>query len=287
MIFFTTQEIEQWINEDAPLADLTSHLLKIGSQPSRLTVVTRHPTRMALTEEAGRIFELLGCRITEQTASGKDVPAKTVILAAEGPAGALHRGWRVAMNLLEYMCGVATHTAEMAAKVRECADIPLLVTRKHPPGLKKPLLKAVLAGGAYPHRLGLSETILIFENHLRLLGGRAQLPALLAGMRAAAREHKITVECDDLEQAVQAAEAGAESVQFDKTPPERLAEWCAALKARFPRLTVLSAGGVGPGNVQAYARTGVDGIVLSSLYHAKPADLGVTIELLPSDRGGS
>ncbi len=280
MIFFTTQEIEAWINEDAPLVDLTCHLLNIGSQPARLTVVTRHPARLALTEEAGRLFELLGCQIAKLMESGKDVPAKTVILEARGPAAALHRGWKAAMNLLEHMCGVATHTAEMVRLVRECSGIPLLVTRKHQPGLKKPLLKAVLAGGAVPHRLGLSETILIFANHLRLLGGREQLPALLAQMKAAACEHKIGVECDDIGQAVQAAQAGADSIQFDKVSPELLTAWCAELKSRFPQLAVLCAGGVGAGNVQAYARSGVDGIVLSSLYHAKPADLGVTIEPL-------
>ncbi|MCI5168022.1 MAG: ModD protein, partial [Candidatus Electrothrix sp. GM3_4] len=51
MIFFTTEEIEQWINEDAPLVDLTSHLLKINNQPAVLQVQTRHPIRVALTEE--------------------------------------------------------------------------------------------------------------------------------------------------------------------------------------------------------------------------------------------
>jgi molybdenum transport protein len=76
---------------------------------------------------------------------------------------------------------------------------------------------------------------------------------------------------------VQTAEAGADAVQFDKVPPDQLTPWCAELKARFPGLIVLSAGGVGPKNVQDYARTGVDGIVLSSVFHAKPADLGVTI----------
>ncbi|XOF34634.1 MAG: hypothetical protein ACL93V_04915 [Candidatus Electrothrix sp. YB6] len=164
--------------------------------------------------------------------------------------------------------------------MKSCSNIPLLVTRKHQPGLKKPLLKAVLAGGAIPHRLGLSETILIFENHLNLLGGREALPGLLAGMKAAACEQKITVECDDLEQAVQAAEAGTDVVQFDKVPPEQLSGWCAELKVRFPGLIVLSAGGVGPKNVQDYARTGVDGILLSSVFHVKIADLFVIIELL-------
>ncbi|XOF34635.1 MAG: hypothetical protein ACL93V_04920 [Candidatus Electrothrix sp. YB6] len=59
MIFFTTEEIEQWINKDAPMLDLTSHLLGINNQPGILQVTTRHPTRLALTEEAGRIFEIV------------------------------------------------------------------------------------------------------------------------------------------------------------------------------------------------------------------------------------
>lgn len=277
MIFFTTQEIEAWINEDASMLDLTGYLLRINKQPGILQVMTRHTTRVALTEEAGRIFEIIGCRISKLVPSGQDVPEKTVILTVEGPAEALHRGWKVAMNLLEYMCGVATRTAEMVNKVEECGNIPLLVTRKHQPGLKKPLMKAILAGGAIPHRLGLSETILIFENHLNLLGGRKALPKLIDDMKAAACEQKITVECDDMDQAVQAAEAGTDAVQFDKVSPEQLTAWCAELKARFPGLIILSAGGVGPKNVRDYARTGVDGIVLSSVFHAKPADLGVTI----------
>ncbi|MCI5168341.1 MAG: hypothetical protein D3903_20175 [Candidatus Electrothrix sp. GM3_4] len=143
-------------------------------------------------------------------------------------------------------------------------------------------MKAILAGGAYPHRLGLSETILIFENHLNLIGGREALPGLLADMKVAACEQKITVECDNLEQAVQAAEAGTDSVQFDKVSSGKLKTWCPELKARFPNLIILSAGGVGPNNVQDYARTGVDGIVLSSVFHAKPADLSVTITPAPA-----
>jgi molybdenum transport protein len=98
-------------------------------------------------------------------------------------------------------------------------------------------------------------------------------------MKATACEQKITVECDDLDQAVQATEAGADAVQFDKVSPQDLSIWCSELKASFPNLIILSAGGVGPQNVQDYARTEVDGIVVSSVFHAKPADLGVTISL--------
>lgn len=280
MIFFQTHEIEAWINEDAPLVDLTGHLLGVESQTAELTVRTRHSTRLTMMEEAARIFEILGAEVVHCAQSGQDVDAGAVILEAVGRADALHRGWKVAMNLLEYLCGVATHTAQMVAQVKAVANIPLLVTRKHIPGMKKPMSKAILNGGAHPHRLGLSETILVFENHLNLIGGREALNEKIPAMQAAACEKKISVECDTIEQAQQAAQAGADLIQFDKVAVETLQTWVTQLKQTYPALKVVIAGGVNPQNVEAYAQSGVDGIVLSSVYHAKPADLGVTIELL-------
>lgn len=282
-MFFQTHEIEHWINEDAPMLDLTSQLLGIGAQPSVLTVQTRQPTRVALTEEAARLFALLGAEVVTMLPSGTQVPAGTVILTIHGTAEALHRGWKVAMNLLEHACGIATRTAEWVAQVQAARDVPLLVTRKHLPGAKKIMTQAILAGGAHPHRLGLSETILIFENHLNLLGGRSALPALISQMRAAACEKLIAVECDDLPQAEQAMAAGAEIIQFDKVSPEHLTLWCAALRRIQPGIRILAAGGLRLDNLQSYALSGVDGLVLSSLYHAPPADLGVRISLRDDD----
>jgi len=278
MIFFQTHEIEAWINEDAPLVDLTSHLLAIDHQPAMLTVRTRHDTRLTMMEEAARIFEILGAQVIHQRPSGEQAQTQQIILQVTGRADALHRGWKVAMNLLEYFCGIATHTAAMVTSVKAVSEIPLLVTRKHLPGMKKPMIKAILSGGAHPHRLGLSETILIFENHLNLIGGREALAAKIPRLKTAACEKKIAVECDTLEQALQAAQAGAELIQFDKVAVEPLIESVKRLKQAFPTLTVVIAGGITPENIQSYAQTGVDGIVLSSVYHAKPADLGVTIE---------
>ena len=280
MIFFSNAEIESWINEDAPMLDLTSHLLGIGAQPAALTVRARHPVCVALTEEAGRLFELLGAEVSLLAPSGRRMEQGDTVLAVRGRADALHRGWKVAMNLLEHACGVATRTAEMVDKVHVAANIPLLITRKHLPGVKKTLTKAILAGGAVPHRLGLSETILIFENHLNLLGGRARLPELICGMKASACEKKIMVECDTLAQAMQAIEAGADGIQFDKASPAQLMDWCEQIRNRDPSIAVLAAGGIRPDNAEDYALTGVHGLVLSSVYHAPPADLEVRIVAL-------
>lgn len=279
MIFFQTHEIEAWINEDAPLLDLTSQLLEIHDQPAVLTVCTRHATRLTLMEEAARIFELLGAHVCQQRLSGEHVEAKQVILQVQGRADSLHRGWKVAMNLLETFCGIATQTAQMVADVEAVSTVPLLVTRKHIPGIKKPVIKAILSGGAHPHRLGLSETILVFENHLNLIGGREALATKIPQLKAAACEKKIAVECDTLEQALQAVQAGADLIQFDKVEANQLTNWVTYLKNHQSTLSIVIAGGITPNNIQDYAQTGVDGIVLSSVYYAKPADLAVTIEL--------
>ena len=280
MIFFQTHEIEAWINEDAPMVDLTSHLLGIEQQSAELSIKTRHPTRLTLMEEAARIFEILGARVVHCSHSGQDVDSDTLILQVVGRADALHRGWKVAMNLLEYLCGVATHTAQMSSQVASVSAIPLLVTRKHLPGMKKPMIKAILNGGAHPHRLGLSETVLVFENHLNIIGGRDALAHKIQAMKHAACEKKISIECDTLQQAEQAAAAGTDLIQFDKVPVAKLTAWTAQLKQSHPNLQIIIAGGVTADNVKAYAQSGVDGIVLSSVYHAKPADLGVTIQPL-------
>ncbi len=278
MVFFHTRDIEAWIEEDAPSIDLTTELLGIASIPAVLRVRPREAVRVALTEEAARIFEVLRADVTHVLPSGSDAEPGTLLLEARGDAGALHRGWKVAMNLLEHGCGVATRTAAFVERARVVSDVPILATRKHWPGIKKPLVKAVVAGGGHPHRLGLSETVLIFENHVRLLGGRAALATAIGRIRAAACEKKIGVECHDRVQANDAIAAGADMVQFDKVPAVALAEMCAELKRAHPGVTLLAAGGIDLGDVAAYAASGVDGIVLSSVYAAKPSDLSVTIE---------
>ncbi len=109
-----------------------------------------------MMEEAARIFETpRRQKVTHLSASGTDADTDSLILEAEGRADALHRGWKVAMNLLEYLCGISTLTAQLVEQVQQVGDIPLLVTRKHLPGMKKPMIKAILSGGAHPHRSGI------------------------------------------------------------------------------------------------------------------------------------
>lgn len=139
--------------------------------------------------------------------------------------------------------------------------------------------EATLAGGAMPHRLGLGETILVFPQHRALLGGWDEVGQAVARHKHAMCEKKIVIEADGLDEARRAIEAGADVVQFDKVPPETLARIVPELRAAHPGVPLLAAGGIHAGNAAAYAATGVNALVTSSLHYAKPADIGVKIEL--------
>lgn len=277
-VFFDHATIDAWIAEDAPLLDLTTHLLAIGHQPARMSLKMRGDGVAACTEEAARVVQHCGGAVRSTVSSGSRVTAGDVLLVATGEAAGLLRAWKVAQNLLEYACGVASATARMVQAVQAAAPgVAVLTTRKHAPGLRRLALKATLSGGAFPHRLGVSETVLVFEQHRALVGNWDVLQQRLAKVGHAMAEKKCVIEAQSLEEAWAAVAAGADVLQFDKASPEQLRAWCPALRAKYPQVGLLAAGGINASNAADYAATGVDALVTSSLHYAPPADIGVTV----------
>ncbi|PVY55255.1 MULTISPECIES: ModD protein [unclassified Simplicispira] len=278
-VFFDHATIDAWIAEDAPLLDLTTHLLAIGGQSARMTFTVRGDTVAACTEEAARVVQHCGGQVQSCVASGSRVRPGTALLVATGEAAGLLRAWKVAQNLLEYACGVAGATARMVQAVQAAAPgVAVLTTRKHAPGLRRIALKATLSGGAFPHRLGVGETVLVFAQHRALVGDWDAVRARLALAAPALAEKKCVVEVTSLEDACAAIGAGADVLQFDKVMPEQLRAWCPQLRERHPKLGLLAAGGVNGQNAADYAASGVDALVTSSLHYAHPADVGVQME---------
>lgn len=279
------EEIARLIREDAPYLDLTTVTLGIGAAPGTLTFTARHPTTVAASEEAGRLLAQCGATVTMALPSGSRVSPGEVLLAASGPAQALHRGWKVVVNLLEYVSGIATRTHDLVAAARRVNPrITVATTRKVFPGTKALALKGIMAGGAVPHRLGLSETVLIFPQHQVFLGEVAELCQTLRELKQHGREHQLGVEVAGLEDALAVAEAGADLLQFDKLPAARLAAAVQTLRSQYPALTLVAAGGLTPANIEAYAATGVDVLVTTWPYSSPPR--GHRGDDAPHRRGG-
>ncbi|BDV44367.1 ModD protein [Geotalea uraniireducens] len=271
-------EIERFIDEDLPYGDLTTHLLGIGDRPGRIVFSCRHETVLCCTEEAGRVLEKCGATVLRVEPSGSRRAAGEEFLVAEGNARALHGGWKVALNLVEYASGIASRTARIIAAARAANPaVAVVTTRKSFPGTKKVAIKAILAGGALPHRLGLSETVLVFRQHTGFLGGLAGFLPAIDDLRRRAPETTLLVEAEDAADALAAARGGADVVQLDKLEPAALAPLVRELRRVAPTVKISAAGGINEDNVAAYAATGIDIIVLSSVYFGKPADIGARI----------
>ena len=231
---------------------------------------------VALAEASARILEIAGAQVTLATRSGAALAAGAPILSARGPAPALLRGWKVAQTLIENWSGVASATRDIIDEAREATPgICVACTRKNTPGTKKFAAAAVEAGGAVMHRLGLSETILVFPEHLAFLPG-ATLEEVATRLRRRLPEKKLAIEVKTHDQALAAARARFHLIQAEKFSPEEIARLAEALRGFHARPLLAAAGGVKRDNARAYAQAGADILVTSSPYSAAPKDVAVS-----------
>jgi molybdenum transport protein len=264
--------------DDVPLGDLSTLALGIGQQAAHLSFSARQAMTVAGSEEAARLFELSGASAELLAPTGRSLQGGELILQARGSAAALHCAWKAAQTLVEWASGIATATA---AVVTAANGVAVACTRKTAPGTKALSVKAVLAGGGSMHRLGLSETLLLFAEHRLFL---SEAPAqTVARLRRSQPEKKIVVEVADLDTALRWADAGADVLQLEKFTPEALAICRQAMDARpgGGRPLLAAAGGVRAENAAAYVAAGADFLVTSSPYAAPPRDVQVQFRRPP------
>ena len=280
-MYIAEDTIEKFIKEDVPYFDLTTYLLEIAEKRGRMEFICREEAVVCGTEEVLRVLGKLGCAPVNYLASGTRIHPQSTILEAEGRAEDLHKGWKVSMNILEYASGIATRTNQLLVKARKInPKIEVLTTRKIFPGTKEIAIKAVLAGGGLPHRLGLSETVLVFKQHLNLIGGKEGLLDRLSEIKSRCCEKKVIVEIEDPHDALALSRAGVDGMQFDKISPSELKKTVDLIRAENREIILLAAGGINENNVDQYAQTGVNGLVTSWVYFGKPTDIGTKIEPL-------
>jgi molybdenum transport protein len=273
----TRAELECLLADDVPYGDLTTEALGIGNAAGTMEFAARDSMVLALAEDAAAIIEMSGCSVDLLAPSGMTLRPGAPILTARGSAGGLLRSWKVAQTLIETWSGVATAAREIVdAATAVHPGIVVACTRKNTPGTKRYAVAAVKAGGAVMHRLGLSETVLVFPEHRGFLG-EEKLAATVERLRRVGPEKKLVIEVTGVEAAVAAAEAGFDVVQLEKFTPPDVATLVERLRNARRRPVIAVAGGVNSGNAAAYAQAGADVLVTSSPYLAKPRDVQVRI----------
>ena len=267
--------LDRLLAEDVPNGDLTTLALGIGGMPGVMEFRARCDMVVAGIEIAADMIRRVGADASTLVPSGSKAKAGTLLLTAKGPAAALHQSWKAAQTLTEILSGIATATRALVDAVEAVdANVRVACTRKTVPAARQLSMIAIRAGGAVPHRLGLSETILVFAEHRVFLPG-VSLKEMAARLRREAPEKKLAIEVTSVAEARDAIEAGFDIIQLEKMTPADVAS-----VNRGPSAGVLlaAAGGVTPGNAGEYVRAGAGLIVSSWPYTAKPADVAVTIK---------
>lgn len=278
MIYLSEEELDKIIQDDVPYWDITTELLNLKGK-AKLVISNRNAECVLCgSEEASRIAKKLSLEVTEFKPSGSKLLPNEVFFKAFGDVKNVHKAWRICANLMEHMSGIATKTYEMVKKAKAVNEnIEIVTTRKSVGFNKRLIIKSILTGGAMPHRLGLSDSILIFDQHKIFFKTEQNFIDAIKRLKQKAKEHKVSIEVSSLEEAVKYVDI-VDMIQFDKMAPSLLKEAVSRLKSVKPSIIILIAGGVNLSNVEEYARTGVDVIVTSSLFSAAPADFKATIE---------
>lgn len=282
---FSNARIDAFIEEDVPYIDLTCEVLGVHNQPGEMEYFTRESCVLAGTDIARRIMRNLGCEVLASSEDGQLISAGQTFFTVRGAAADLHAAWKVCLNVFDHLSAVATKTRSMVDAVHAVnPECEVLTTRKSMPGAKDLLTCAVMAGGAFPHRLGLSETVLVFEQHLAFFGGFNRFVEEMPRIKARCVEKKLFVEAD-AQRALALARAssdghGVDGIQLDKVPVSELAELVRRIREIDPRITIIAAGGINPQNAGAYAACGVDGLATTAPFTAKPVDMSVRMRPL-------
>ncbi len=278
MIYFTDREINELLAEDIPYFDLTTSILKLENKPAKIQISTCENTVVCCTEEVVKIFSKLAIDATLFTPSGEYIEKGVKFMEGEGLSKNIHAAWRTCENILGFASGIATRTRELVIKARESnPDIQISTTRQTIPYTKKIAIKAVMAGGASIHRLGLSESILIFDNHYSFLGALDNLEARLKEQKNLIADKTITVEVKNAEDALKVAGASIDVIILNRFDAKDIRDLKKEINKLNKNIKLAVSGGITIDNVNEYAGSGADIIIASWPYYANPSALSVII----------
>ena len=260
------------IAEDAPGGDITSFFFIPEKASSVAEIVAKASGIFAGEAVLKAVCDVVSGPISLHlyVSDGSPVKSGDVICRLEGPTRQLLLLERVTLNFLQRLSGVATQTRQFVDAIKGTAA-HILDTRKTTPLFRALEKAAVVAGGGVNHRDGLSDMILMKENHLSAMAAAGTLGQLRPLMQKAKQQFpgiKIEIEIETMDQLNTWDLSAADYIMLDNFGFETLPDAIAFIRARFPRAQVEISGNVTLQNVREYALLGVDRISIGSLTHS-------------------
>ncbi|MCW5201399.1 carboxylating nicotinate-nucleotide diphosphorylase [Desulfobulbus sp. US5] len=271
--FLLDEQLRNFLREDLEHGDITTDAIFSDQETATVTIRAREPLIAAGMEQiAARVFRLLDERVTffQATLDGQQVNAGEVLMTVSGSVRTLLRGERVALNLVQRLCAIATLTRQYVDAVQGLR-VNIADTRKTTPGLRMLEKYAVRIGGGRNHRYSLSDGVLIKDNHIAACGSLRR--AVEKARAAAPHTIAIEVETDTLEQVQECLECDVQIIMLDNMD---LATMRQAVTMINGQALIEASGGVNLDTVRGIAETGVDIISVGALTHsARSCDIGL------------
>ena len=269
--------IDLALSEDLSHGDITSEILIPPNLQGKASIITKERGILAGGEVAKKVFLRVdpSLKFNVLIKDGTKVKPGNIVATVSGKVISILKAERTALNFLQRLSGIASQTAKYVAKTRGLI-VDITETRKTNPGLRLLDKHAVRMGGGKNHRLHLGDGILIKDNHLATL---YSLGMSLKDIVAKAKEKaptgmKVEVEVTTAQEAMDAAEAGADIIMLDNMSPEEMRHVVSLL----PRQVKTEAsGGITLANVRQAAMAGVNQISIGALTHS-PRALDISLE---------
>lgn len=263
--------ITQWLEEDMPSGDITTDSLFTQAKQCTGIISSQQPLVVSGLHAAKRVFERLDPNMVFDALvdDGDCLSSNSDMVKLSGDLNSILKAERLALNLLQHLCGIATLTYQYASTVA-LTKAKILHTRKTLPGLRFLETQAVVNGGGYFHRQSLSEFVMLKDNHIAAAGGNLiqAVQTLRDNLPADKQNVKIEIECDRLEQVEQALKAGVDVILLDNMSLDMLRQ---AVKLVNGKALTEASGGVSLKTVRQIAETDVDFISTSQITLSAPA----------------
>lgn len=255
--------IRNALKEDIPSTDITTNPIVNENSICTVDLISKENGILAGSAVFERVFTILGdVTVCFNKTDGDKILKNEVIAKIKGNTRNVLIGERVALNLLQRMCGIASLTNLYINEIKG-TSAKIVDTRKTTPNLRILEKYAVTVGGGNNHRYNLSDGILIKDNHIDAAGGIKNAIDILLRSRSFVR--KIEVETENLDMVKEALECGADIIMLDNMS---LDEMTAAVKIVNNIVLTEASGNISLSNVKDVALTGVDLISVGELTHS-------------------
>ena len=260
--------------EDIHDGDITSRSIFLDNKPATAEVIARETMILCGLDVFQEVFKKLDAMVTFTSgkfSDGDEVLAGEIIIKVQCGVVPLLEGERSALNILQWLSGIATLTDRYVKKV---APVKVLDTRKTTPGLRVFEKYAVACGGAINHRFGLYDQVLIKDNHIEAAGGISN--AVSAIRKNVSENKKIEVEVQSVEEVKEALESHVDIIMLDNMVIDTMHQCITLIDGKAK--TEIS-GGITFDRLEEISTTGADFVSIGALTHSAPAvDISMNIK---------